>query len=227
MEQEQDLRDMPQHIVNGFSFNESSAKLMAYALDMTRVGANIDQEFWDTRIVDNGHKPDMVSIITTSGPLLARHKFDMFESLERCRSNAPIVFDAVLHGYTLLMKELAAEFLSDSDTIRIDLSGFSHELRQYLLRPAEEKDLRQLETYRVQSAVMYDSTPVLLSLSGNKTQYVWNGEWAAMRLAPMSDRTHFFNMWKFNHAFTLHRLRQLTTAYLYNKFPEQFGGKSA
>lgn len=232
MEQEQNPLDMPVHIVNGFQFRERSAKLMAYALDMKRLGATIDANFWDTRILDDDQNIDMVQRLSTTGPVIDRRGFDLFESTDRCRRNAAIVFDALIYGFDLMMQEFREAFLEESGVSpwidRHNTNMFSRELLQYLTRPAEESDLLDLPTYRRQAAVLCDVEPVLLTLRvHNEIQYVWNGEWRALTNAPIETRRRQCVNWYYNHAFTIHRLRHMLSRYLYHKFPEQFGGKSA
>ena len=232
MEQEQDLRDLPQHIVNGFSFREGSAQLLSFALDVVRLGGTIDESFWEDRIVENLNKIDLMSVVHITGPVIDRRQFDLFESLERCRKNAHVVLEALIYGLDLLMRELETAFLEEdgaSTLIRRNKTNmFSRELIKYLTRPAEEKDILMLHTYRRQAASLCDAEPVVLGIhSSNSHQFVWNGDWRAYLTQPLEMRKMHFSSWHHNHALTEHRMKEMLNAYLYNKFPEQFGGKSA
>lgn len=222
---EQDMRDMPVHIVNGFQFNEASAQLMSYALDMARLGATIDEDFWETRIFEDDAEFDVTGLFTTSGPLIHRRDFDMFETVERCRKNAAVLFEGLMYGFDRLMGELRSALdLDKGFPSQRDVNKFSAELIQYLTRSAEDSDLLLLERTRAQAASRYDAEPMLLALRvKDNTQYVWNGEWRATCNAERDVRRMQYASWYFNHALTIHRLRSLTSAYLYNKFPEHFG----
>ncbi|QZE57908.1 hypothetical protein MPK70_gp032 [Erwinia phage pEa_SNUABM_33] len=232
MEQEQDLRDLPQHIVNGFSFRDGSAQLMSFALDVVRLGGRIDESFWEDRIVEDPNKIDLMSVIHITGPVIGRRQFDLFESLETCRKNAHVVLGALIYGLDLLMRELKTAFLREEGAFtRIrhnETNMFSRELISYLTRPAEEKDILMLHTYRRQSASLCDAEPVLFGIhSSGGSQFVWNGDWRAYLKQPLEMRKMHLSSWHHNHALTEHRMKEMLNAYLYNKFPEQFGGKSA
>lgn len=231
-QEEQDLRNMPQHIVNGFSFREGSAKLMSFALDVVRLGGKIEESFWEDHLVEDLNKIDLRSLVHITGPVIDRCQFDLFESLERCRKNAHVLLEAIIYGYDLLIQELETAFLEEDGASRFirrnKTNMFSRELIQYLTRPAEEKDILMLHAYRRQSAGLCDAEPVLLGIrTTDSNQFVWNGEWRALLTLPLETRKHHLNNWYYNHALTEHRMKAMISAYLHHKFPEQFGGKSA
>lgn len=231
-QEEQDLRDLPVHIVNGFQFREESVDLMAFALDVVRLGGKIDESFWEDHIVEDLKKINLMDTIHITGPIIGRAQFDLFEPLERCHKNAHVLLEALIYGFDLLMQELNKAFLEEggaSHFIRRNKTNmFSRELIQYLTRPAEEKDIQLLHAYRRQAAALCDAEPVVLGVrTSTSSQFVWNGEWRAMLTQPEEVRQRFLANWYYNHALTEQRLKAMVSAYLHDKFPEQFGGKNA
>ncbi|QZE59270.1 hypothetical protein MPK66_gp026 [Erwinia phage pEa_SNUABM_2] len=224
---EQEMKDMPVHIVNGFQFSDNSAHLLSYALDMARLGGTIGPEFWEAHIVENVGKVSLTETIMISGPIIRAKDFSIFDSIEQCRKDAQVVFESLLYGFDTLMQEFREVLLGEAPhkphTTFLNGKSFSNELLSYLSRPAEESDMELLDVYRRQACGLCDAEPILmrLRLPGN-TQHLWNGEWRAVIRASEEIRAHQFNMWYYNHAFTKHRMQALSNCYLYTKHAEHF-----
>ncbi|AWY08308.1 hypothetical protein HOT49_gp028 [Erwinia phage vB_EamM_Alexandra] len=224
---EQEMKDMPVHIVNGFQFSDNSAHLLSYALDMARLGGKIGPEFWETHIVENVGKTSMSDIMLISGPVIRAKDFSMFDNIEQCCKDAQVVFEALLYGFDTLMQEFRTAFVDEAPhkpcASMLVSKAFSNELLSYLTRPAEEGDMELLDVYRRQACALVDGEPVImrLRLPGN-TQYLWNGEWRAHCKSVEDVRAQHFNSWYYNHAFTKHRMQALSNSYLYTKHSEHF-----
>ncbi|QZE58586.1 hypothetical protein pEaSNUABM28_00029 [Erwinia phage pEa_SNUABM_28] len=231
---EQEMKDKPLHIINGFQLNEHTTKLFAYALDLVRLGANIDESFWIDRIVADDYKAEITDLLSITGPRISRRHFDLFETLETCRRNAHIILEALIDGMSTICTELEEAFMAEDGGTplirRAKQNMFRNETIQYLLRPAEEKDIHNCPTYRKIAAGLYDAEPVLLAIRGNssETKYVWNGEWRALLGVSEADRQVHYRRWYYNHALTIHRLRDMITCHLYTVYADHFSrGKNA
>lgn len=227
MEQEQDMSQNPKHIINGFSFREGSAQLMAFALDVVRLGGKIEESFWTDHIVENLKELDLMDNLHITGPIIDRGQFDIFESLEQCRKNAHVLLDALMYSFDLMMEELRTSFCSEERVSQFIAHNkqnmFSRDLRGYLTRPVQESDLHLVHAYRRRAIALNDAEPVLLHIGGTDShQWVWNGEWRALLGASEETRMRQFQTWYYNHAFTEHRLKALVNHYLHYKFPEHF-----
>lgn len=223
MKQEQDMRDMPVHIVNGFQFSANSAHLMSYALDMARLGGKIGPDFWEAHIVENVNKVSISQTMLISGPIIRAKDFSIFDSIEQCRKEAHIVFEALLYGFDNLMQEFRTALLDEAIAKPVRGEHFSAELLSYLTCCAEESDMQLLDSYRRQSCALVDAEPVVLRLRlpGN-AQYLWNGEWRALCKSTDEYRSQHFQSWYYNHALTKHRMQAMSNSYLYTKHPEHF-----
>ena len=224
---EQEMKDMPVHIVNGFHFNDSTVHLMSYALDMARLGATIGPDFWEAHIVENVGRVSMSDTLLISGPIIRAKDFSIFDTIEQSRKDAQVVFEALLYGFDTLMQEFRESICGDAPhrprTSMMHGKDFSSELLAYLSRPAEESDMQFLESYRRQSCALVDAEPVVLAVRiPNNTQYVWNGEWRALCKSVQEVRDQHFSSWYYNHAFTMHRMQAMSNCYLYTKHPEHF-----
>ncbi len=219
-------------IINGFQLGDAAAKLLGYALDMQRLGAVIDDRFWDAHLVEIDSPDSAMDFMHVSGPIIRHKHFDLFESLETNRKNAAIILEALQSGFELICGELEnvflAEDLEDEDTNPLNLDVLSAHACRYLNRPAEEKDLLEWDSYRRQSAILCDVEPVLYTMrthAGN--QHLWNGEWRALIYSDWARRNQHYRNWRFNHVFTSHRLRLMLTRHLYATYPESFGDRNA
>ncbi|QZE56229.1 hypothetical protein pEaSNUABM40_00032 [Erwinia phage pEa_SNUABM_40] len=231
---EQNMQDMPVHIINGFQFNKKSAALFGYALDLVRLGAEIDESFWIDHIRPQDEKADLMHTISISGPVIRHREFDLFDSLDKCRRNAHIILEGLIDGMSTICSELETAFLAeDGPSLHICKSNqnmFRNETLQYLTRPAEEQDILLCAAGRRQAAQLYDTESVLLAIRGIESswQYVWNGEWRALLASDEETRSTHFRRWYYNHVLTIHRLRHALSCHLYTVYPEHFNrGKNA
>ncbi|QZE59942.1 hypothetical protein pEaSNUABM35_00025 [Erwinia phage pEa_SNUABM_35] len=224
---EQEMKDMPVHIVNGFQFSDNSLHLLSYALDMARLGGTIGPDFWEAHIVENVGKVSISDTLMISGPIIRAKDFSIFDSLEQCRKDAQVVFEALLYGFDTLMQEFREVLLGDAphkpNTSLLRGKSFSNELLSYLTRVPHETDMELLDVYRRQACALCDAEPVLMCLRlPSDMQYLWNGEWRALIKADAEIRSHQFHMWYYNHAFTKFRMQAMSNCYLYTKHPEHF-----
>lgn len=224
---EQEMKDMPVHIVNGFQFSDNSTHLLSYALDMARLGASIGPDFWEAHIVENVGKVSLTDTLNISGPIIRAKDFSIFDSIEQCRKDAQVIFESLLYGFDTLMQEFREALVEDvahtSHTGKSNSRSLSSELLSYLSRAPHESDMLLLDSYRRQACALVDAEPVLMSLRlPGSIQYPWNGEWCALTKAGEEIRSHQFYMWYYNHAFTKHRMQAMSNCYLYTKHPEHF-----
>lgn len=215
---ENDLRTDHCSIINGFQFNKENAELMAFALDIKRLGGRITREYFDCRILEDDADKDFVDQLIISGPRIRRRQFDLFESRERCVDNALIILHALNDALDTIVDQLKM-LISGRHTFD-DLHANA---LAYLSLTAGANFNDVLNIRRLQSAVMYDFEPVLIRVrSTHETQYVLSGESHHWSFLETTERVHRIRQWKVNHGITQRRMQESLNLYLYTTFPERF-----
>lgn len=230
MDQErEDFENRPDNIVNGFQFNSTNAKLMAYALNLRRLGAEIGMDFWSSHIIDDaeGRGPQPTDMLLhqlkTDGPIITRRNFSIFDSHERCLKDAAVILRALelglshIHGALIEIWALTygepQQRLSDKQ-----IEDLGRGALRYLTSRSNFED----SDVRVSSAtVRSDSEPVLIRVPHHpRDQYVFSGSWTYIR--HLGPRAEMLGKWHMNHQLTEFRMKQLLNIYLTKFHPEKF-----
>ncbi|QYW04702.1 hypothetical protein MPK74_gp034 [Erwinia phage pEa_SNUABM_7] len=245
MEHEENIADRPDVIVNGFQFNDANTKLLAYALNLHRLGAKIGPEFWTQHIisdvveqsddgfdklagVDEPARPItssdlLMHQLTVVGPVITRRDFCLFDSLEKCRNDAAIVLEALSRGLLHMhgsMIEIWAIIADNPVKVLTEkqMTSLGRATLRYLTSSAKLDE----QDERVSVATVHaDSEPVLIHVPTTPVdQYVFSGSWTHVsHLGPRADK---LRLWYYNHQLTRFRMQQLLNIFLTLDFPEKF-----
>ncbi|QZE55890.1 hypothetical protein pEaSNUABM52_00032 [Erwinia phage pEp_SNUABM_52] len=216
MENENEMRFEPKHVVNGFQFNAGNVRLMAYALDLTRLGAKLGPDFWEKHIISDQEEQDIMMKLKVKGTVIHSRNFDIFESLERCRLNAAIVLDALYSGFNQYADALH-RVISNNEMPVASLKTVGAE---YFTRTVSTSDF-ELCT-RSQAAMLVDYEPIVIEV--DRDNFVLSGNWHAISFADAESRLQLYHKWLFNHTLTTFRMKQILNLHLRTAYPESFGG---